>query len=131
MAKNQPKAPAAPRARKSKTPAQLAQAADHAAAAHRRLLRLQARQRLANQLRERHHELGGTDDMVISTYVEFIEKEIQDAYVALAFRCPFISVKRLWGFLAGRNPTFELVERFFIKTGLPFNPQTMPKKMAA
>jgi len=131
MAKNQPKAPVAPRARKSKTPAQLALAADHAAAAHRRLLALQAKQKLAHQLRERHPELGGTEHIVISTYVEFIEKECQDAYVALAFRCPFMTVKRLWGFLAGRTPTFALVERFFAKTGLPLNPQAMPKKMAA
>ena len=130
MAKNQPKIVTA-RAPKGKTPAQLALAADHAAAAHRRLLALQAKQRLARQLRDRHPELCGNEDMVISTYVEFAEKEIQDAYVALAFRCPLITVKRLWGFLAGRNPTFELVERFFAKTGLPLNPQTMPKKMAA
>lgn len=103
MAKNQPKALVAPRARKSKTPAQMARAAINADIAGLRLRELQAKQKLANQLRQRHPELGGTDDVVISIYVEFIEKEIQDAYVALAFLCPFMTVKRLYGFLAGRN----------------------------
>ena len=132
MAKNQPKAPAAHRAPRTKTPAQLEKRNRNIEAARLRLEKLQTKQNLARQLRERHPELTGTLDQIVETYLEFVEKEVADMlaektqaamaaarakYVAEALAGP--SAYHLIRFLAGRPATFERVDAFFNKSGLP------------
>lgn len=129
---NQSKAPVAPRAPRSKTTAQLEKRNRNIEAARLRLEQLQAKQKVARQLRERHPELTGTVDQVIDTYLEYIEKEVADMlaakahaamaanrakYVADALAGP--SASHLKRFLAGRSATFERVDAFFNRSGLP------------
>jgi hypothetical protein len=132
MAKNHAKAPLAPRAPRSKTPAQLGKRNRNIEAARLRLEKLQAKQKLARQLRERHPELTGTVDQIVETYLAFVEKEVADMlaakvqaamaavrakYVAEALSGP--SACHLKRFLAGRSATFERVDAFFNRSGLP------------
>ena len=128
MAKHQPKAPVAPRAVRTKTAAQLDERNRNIEAARLRLEKLQAKQKLARQLRERHPELGGGEDQVIDIYLDYVavecENEIEAAYVKAAFTSQKWVVMRLWNFLAGREPSYAVVKRFFAK-GLPFGPATV------
>ena len=125
MGKNQLKAIVASRAPRSKTPAQLAKALANTRRAELYL-------RLSQQLRERHPELTGSPTEVVDTYMEFVEKEVEDyckeqtqarmaaaraKYVAEALAGP--SAYDLKRFLAGRAPTFERVDAFFTKSCLP------------
>ena len=128
---NQSKAPVASRAPRSKTTAQLEKRARNIEAARLRLEKLQAKQKLARQLRDRHPELTGTVDQIVATYLEYVEKEIADVLAAkaqaamAAARAKYVaeslvgpSAYHLKRFLAGRSATFERVDAFFNRTGL-------------
>ena len=135
MATIQVKAPVAPRVPRSKTPAQLDKRNRNIEAARLRLEKLQAKQKLARQLRERHPELTGTVDQIIDIYLEFVEKEVADMlaaarakYVAEALAGP--SAYHLKRFLAGRSATFEQIAAFFNKSNLPRVAPPAVKKVA-
>ena len=88
---------------------------------------------LSQQLRERHPELTGSPTEVVDTYMEFVEKEVEDfckeqiqarmaaaraKYIAEALAGP--SAYNLKRFLATVVlPTFERVDAFFTKSCLP------------
>jgi hypothetical protein len=123
------KAPIAPRA---KTPAQVLKAQQNIEAAAKRLAAQQARAKLAKQLRDRDTELQGSDEQVIEHYLDMVFLECafavaeietvkaeaaEAAMVAEALAGP--SAYHLNRFLAGRAATFERVDAFFNKSGLP------------
>ena len=125
MSKNQRKAIVSSRAPRSKTHAQIAKAVANPRRAELYLL-------LSQQLRERHPELTGSPTEVVDTYMEFVEKEVEDfckeqiqarmaaaraKYIAEALAGP--SAYNLKRVLAGRAPTFERVDAFFTKSLLP------------
>jgi hypothetical protein len=117
----------------------VARAAANIEAARLRLEKLQAKQKLARQLRERDTGLVGSDDQVIEQYLNMVFVECSFAIAAIetakaeaaearmaANRAKYVaatlvgpSAHHLHRFLAGREATYQRVSAFFEKSGLP------------